>query len=75
MSNSFKPKFQTITKVRGFFFEAETVRTEFPSEHPPASHQTNGVESRERLRPSRPVGPGLVSVRNNVFALPARKTG
>jgi hypothetical protein len=72
---------KTKTTVRAFavFSVEQTIVTSETSDDRPTpeatSNQTAGVEPRDRLRPSRPVGPGLVSVREagNVFSLRARR--
>jgi hypothetical protein len=67
-----------VTAFTVFCVEQMTVETSESSDDRPTpaatSNQTSGTE-RERLRPSRPVGPGLVSVREagNVFSIHSRR--
>lgn len=79
-SQNRKQSIRTVVKAYAVFIEQTTIETsESSSERPPAApSQATGGEARERLRPSRPVGPSIVSVRqsDNVIRLPSRlKTG
>lgn len=72
-------KTKTIVKAFAVFSVEQTTEFSETSDDRPTPaatpNQTSGVEARERLRPSRPVGPGLVSVResNNVFPMRNRR--
>ena len=69
-------KTKTIVKAFAVFSVERTEISETSDDRPSATpSQTTGAGAHERLRPSRPAGPGLASVReaNNVFQMRDRR--